>query len=55
MLYAIFFGAGVAGLAYTRLGKRVGYQNSRNVWTLVGIFFIIGTIVFYTILATLGV
>lgn len=51
LLYAIFFGAGVAGFAYTRLGRRVGYGNSQNVWTIVGIVFVIATIVFYTIFA----
>ena len=54
-LYAIFFGAGVAGIAYTRLGRRVGYNNTQNVWTVVGVIFVIATIIFYTILATLGV
>jgi len=55
LLYAIFFGAGVAAIAYTRLGRRVGYSNTQNVWTIVGVIFIIAAIIFYTILATLGV
>lgn len=55
LLFAIFFGAGVAAIAYTRLGRRVGYGNTQNVWTVVGVIFIITTIIFYTILATLGV
>ncbi|HVV25539.1 MAG TPA: hypothetical protein VHC21_00695 [Candidatus Saccharimonadales bacterium] len=55
LLYALFFGAGVAGVAYTRLGRRVGYGNTQNVWTVVGVIFIISSIIFYTILATLGV
>lgn len=51
-LFAILFGAGVAGFAYTRLGKRVGYGNSQNVWLIVGVFFVIATIIFYTAFAT---
>ena len=55
LLYAVFFGAGVAGFAYTRPGRRVGYGNARNVWTVVGVIFVITSAIFYTILATLGV
>jgi multidrug transporter EmrE-like cation transporter len=51
LLYAIFFGAGVAGIAYNTLAKRVGYGNNNNVLTLVGITFVVATIVFLTILA----
>jgi hypothetical protein len=55
LLYAVFFGAGVAAVAYTRLGRRVGYQNTQNVWTVTGVIFVIATIIFFTILTTLGV
>jgi hypothetical protein len=51
-LYSLFFGAGVAAIAYSRLGRRVGYGNSRNVWTIVGVIFVIASIVFFTILTT---
>lgn len=50
-LYAIFFGAGVAGVAYSRLGRRVGYGNSQNVWLIVGVIFVLVSIIFYTILS----
>jgi hypothetical protein len=53
LLYAIFFGAGVAAVAYTRLGRRAGYGNSGNVWLITGISFIMATIVFYTIIKIL--
>lgn len=52
LLYAIFFGAGVAAIAYSRLGRRAGYGNTQNVWTIVGVIFVISTIVFFTILST---
>jgi hypothetical protein len=54
LLYSVFFGAGVAGFAYTRLGRRVGYGNTQNVWTLVGVIFVLSTIVFFTVLTTFG-
>lgn len=50
-LFALFFGAGVAAYAYSKLGRRVGYGNTANVWTVVGVIFAITTIIFYTILA----
>jgi hypothetical protein len=53
LLYAIFFGAGVAGFVYTKLGRRVGYGNQEYVWLLVGVTFILTTAVFYTIMAFL--
>ena len=49
-LYAVFFGAGVAAFAYSVLGRRIGYGNQQNVWVIVGVVFVIFTIVFYTIL-----
>ena len=52
LLFAIFFGAGVAAFAYSRMGRRVGYGNSANVWTVVGVVFVITTIMFYTILTS---
>jgi hypothetical protein len=52
LLYAIFFGAGVAGVAYARMGRRLGYSNTQNVYTVVGIVFFMATVFFYTILTT---
>ena len=49
-LYSLFMGAGVAGFAYSRLGRRVGYGNTGEVWTVVGVVFILAAIFFYTIL-----
>ncbi len=53
LLYSIFLGAAAAAVAYSRLGRRVGYGNEANVWTIVGVVFVICTILFYTILAFL--
>lgn len=53
LLYSIFFGAGVAAFAYTRLGRRAGYGNTQNVWLITGVVFVIATAVFFTILAML--
>jgi hypothetical protein len=50
-LYSLFLGAGVAGLAYTRLGRRVGYGNQQNVWIIVGVAFVLASVIFYTVFA----
>jgi len=55
IFYAIFFGAGLAAISYTVLGKRVGYGNTGQVATLVGVIFVISTIVFYTIISLLPI
>lgn len=47
-LYSIFFAAGVAGFAYVKLGRRVGYGNSGSVWMIVGIAFVLSFIFFWT-------
>ena len=52
LLYSIFFGAGVAAFIYTKMGRRLGYGNAQNVWTVVGVTFVIATIVFFTILSS---
>ncbi len=53
LLYSLFFGAGVAAYVYSRFARRVGYGNAQRVVTIVGVVFILTTIVFYTIIATL--
>ena len=50
-LYSIFFGAAIAAIAYSRMGRRVGYGNSTNVWVIVGVVFVLTTIFFYTAFA----
>lgn len=50
LLYALFFGAGVAGFTYTRMGRRVGYQNTQNVTVTVGVIFVLSAMFFYTVI-----
>lgn len=51
LLYALFFGAGAAAFVYTKMGRRLGYGNAQNVWLVVGVTFVLVSIVFYTLLA----
>jgi Na+-driven multidrug efflux pump len=53
LLYSLFFGAGVAAFVYSRFARRVGYGNTQNVATIVGVVFILTTIIFFTIIVTL--
>jgi hypothetical protein len=50
-LYSLFFGAGAAAFAYSKMGRRVGYGNATNVWTIVGVVFVLVTVFFYVTLA----
>jgi len=50
LLYSIFFGAGVAAFAYSRVGRRVGYGNTQNVTVAIGAIFVIASLFFFTIL-----
>ena len=52
-MIALFVAAGVAAFAYTRLGKRAGYGNAQNVWTLVGLSFVGTFLVVFILLKTL--
>ena len=52
LLYSIFFGAGVAGFAYSKLGPRLGYGKSQNVGITTGVIFVLSSIVFFTIMVT---
>lgn len=54
LLYAIFFGAGVAAIAYSTLARRVGYGNQKNVAVMIGAIFVFATLVFFTIMLTLN-
>jgi uncharacterized membrane protein YjjP (DUF1212 family) len=50
LLYSLFFGAGIAGFAYSKMGRRVGYGNTQNVAVVVGVVFVLSFLVFFTAL-----
>jgi low affinity Fe/Cu permease len=39
-MLSLFVAAGVATFAYTKLGRRVGYGNTKQVWIIVAVTFI---------------
>ena len=49
---ALFLALGAGALAYSQLGKRVGYGNAKNVWTLVGMAIAITFVVAMLVLTT---
>jgi len=54
VLVACMFGAGVSAFAYTRMGRRLGYTNTQNIVITCAVVFVIASIIFFTILATIG-
>jgi len=42
---AVIFAAGVALVVYVTLGKRLGYGNTKLVWTVVGATFVVAYII----------
>lgn len=52
-LLSLFVAAGVAAFVYSKMGRRVGYGNSQNVWTLVGVSFALTFLVVFILLKTL--
>ena len=53
LLISACFGAGVAAFVYQRFGRRVGYGNTQNIWTIIIVTFVLTTAVFYSIIALL--
>lgn len=53
LLISACFGAGVAAFAYSKLGRRVGYGNTHNIWVIVGVSFFLATAVFYSVIVLL--
>jgi len=47
---AVAFGAGITAWAYSRVGRRVGYNDQKSVVTILGAIFVLSTIFFYTVL-----
>ena len=52
-LLAFFIAAAAAAFAYAKLGKRVGYGNAKNAWTLVAITFVLTFLIVFILLKTL--
>ena len=52
-LLSLFLAAGIAGLVYSKMGRRVGYGNAGNVWTLVALSFAMSFIIVFVLLKTL--
>ena len=44
-LIALIFAAGLGALTYSQLGKRIGYSDTKRVWTIIGIVFVLAYIV----------
>lgn len=53
LLFALFFGAGFTAWCYSRIGRRIGYGNTQNIFVTLAVIFVISTVVFFTILVTL--
>ena len=52
-LISACFGAGVAAFVYSRFGRRVGYSNTQNIYIIIGLSFVFGTAIFYSVIALL--
>ena len=51
-IISLMFAAGSAAFVYTKMGPRLGYGNTKNVWLITGVAFGLIFLVF-TILLTL--
>lgn len=49
-LYSLFFAAGVAGFAYAKFGRRIGYSDGKSVAMITGVVFVISLVFFYTMM-----
>lgn len=52
-LLSLMLAAGIAGFVYSRLGRRIGYGNSGNVWKMVGLSFVLSFLIIFILLKTL--
>jgi hypothetical protein len=48
---ALILGAGLAGLTYHYIGRRIGYSNPKQVWVMTGSVFVVGYLVFLLLFA----
>lgn len=49
-LYSLYFGLGVAAFVYSRLGRHIGYGNSKNVWLITGLSLLMALFFAYSFL-----
>lgn len=52
-LISLFLAAGIAAFVYSKMGPRLGYGNSQNVWTVVGVVFVLIFVMMMVLLSTL--
>ena len=48
---SLCFAFGAAGFIYSKMGRRLGYSNTQNVWITVGVAFVIAFLVAYSVVA----
>ncbi|MDB5168767.1 MAG: hypothetical protein JWO41_123 [Candidatus Saccharibacteria bacterium] len=48
-MISLFLAAGVAAFVYSKMGRRIGYGNSVDVWKLVAISFVLGFGFFFSL------
>lgn len=49
-LISFFIAAGVGGFVYSKMGRRIGYGNSRSVWLTVAVAFCLAFLFMWTLL-----
>lgn len=54
LLISLAFGAGVAAFVYNKFARRVGYSNTKSVFTIISVVFILSSIVFFTVISTVS-
>lgn len=52
-LFSLFFGAGVAAWTFSKMSRRLGQGNTKSIVWLVGVVFVLSTLLFYSILVYL--
>ena len=52
-LLSLFVAAGTAAFVYSKMAPRLGYGNAKNVWTVVGVTFVLTFLVIFILLKTL--
>lgn len=50
VLLSLMMAAGIAAFVYSKMGPRLGYGNSQNVWVVVGVCFALVFLVMITLL-----